>query len=125
MPTDISDLILRQAISDTYDDAIAYFKLRSESASSSHEKLLATLQAKEFATGKLMLDILIDQDGETFMGPAAANTVIQSLANILEVLDRKQFPLTCWRALDVMMLSQTAPCICEEGFKSEPLPVLH
>ncbi|WP_162560976.1 hypothetical protein [Methylobacterium durans] len=126
MPTDISDLILRQAISDTYDDAIAYFKLKAEAASSSHEKLLATLQAKEFVTGKFMLDILIDADGETFAGPEAANTVIQSLLNILDVLDRKQFPLTCWRALDVWMLSQTAPCICEDGGKSEPPPaVIH
>jgi hypothetical protein len=70
---------LRQSITEVFIDAIIYFKHLKESAAEDHDKLFATVAVKEFITGRDILDLLIDEDGETFLVPEAADTVMQSL----------------------------------------------
>src|SRR4051794_14012153 len=116
---------LRQSIAEIFTDAITYFKLRAEDAAESHDKLRATMAVKKFITGRNMLDLLIDQDGETFFIPEAADTVIQSLQNFHAALDGRAFPLLWWRVADVVIQSQTAPCLCESEDDLCPKHTLH
>jgi hypothetical protein len=116
---------LRQSIADVFTDAVTYFKLRAEAADESHEKLFATMAVKEFITGRDMLDLLIDQDGETFLVPEAADTVTQSLQNFQAALDGKEFPLLWWRVTDVFIQTQAAPCLSEDEDDLCPKETLH
>ncbi|WP_336487699.1 hypothetical protein, partial [Methylobacterium nigriterrae] len=107
------------------NDAIAFFKLRADDATSGRDKRQAIMAVKEFATGRDMLDLLIDARGEAFLVPESADTVTQSLMNYYAVLDRKQFPLLSWRVLDALIQSRTAPCLSESEAASCPPQALH
>ena len=125
MPTNIPEKNLRQSIAEVFNDAITYFELRAEDAAENQDKLLATMAVKEFTTGSGMLDLLIDQDGETFLVPEAADIVTQSLLNFQGVLNVKEFPLLSWRLMDAIIQSQTAPCICESEDNLCPKQIPH
>jgi hypothetical protein len=125
MQTTIPKKNLRHSIAEIFTDAITYFKLRAEDAAENRDMLLATMAVKEFTTGRDMLHMLIDQDGETFLVPEAADTVTQSLLNFHAALDGKKFPLLWWRVTDVVIQSQTAPCLCESEDDLGPKQTLH
>ncbi|AWN40704.1 hypothetical protein [Methylobacterium durans] len=121
----IIDKNLLQSVADVYSDAIMYFEFRAEDAGRNHEKMLAKIAVKEFATGRDMLDMLIDEDGDTFLVPEAAETVTKSLLNFQAALDGKEFPLLWWRVTDAVLRSQTAPCLCESEDDLCPKQTLH
>ena len=75
MPITTPEKNLRQSISEVFNNAITYFKLRAEGAAGSHGKLAASMAVQEFIVGQDMLDLLIDKDGETFRVPEAADSV--------------------------------------------------
>ena len=125
MQTTIPEKNLRQSIAGIFNDAITYFKLRAEDAAGSQDKLSATMAAKDFATGRDMLDLLIDRDGETFFIPEAADIVTQGLLNFHVELDREKFPLLSWHVMDVLIRSQKAPCIGEREVEIYPSQSLH
>ena len=125
MPITTPEKNLRQSISEVFNDAITYFKLRAEDAVGTHDKLIATMAVKDFSTGRDMLDLLNDLEGEAFLVPQAADTVTQSLLNFHAALDRKQFPLMSWRLMDAIIQGQKAPCLCESEDDLCPKQVLH
>jgi hypothetical protein len=125
MPITIPEMSLREAVADIYNDAITYFRLRAEDAVGSQEKFLATMKAKEFATGRDMLDLLLHEDGETFLVSEAADTVTQSLVNFYAVLDRRDFPLMSWRVMDALMRSRNAERFREGEGEGHQEEVLH